>query len=141
LEWCFSNHVRVKVADLESEDRGRYSVDDDSIILNIGIDREEVAKLLTRQMGITVEPAEVFVAVLYHEIAHFNQRARLRQIEDIEEGQTLNENLEALKKIRQFRSEAELSAVNFSIREFWNWRSDSSAQMDFRQWVARKKGK
>ena len=130
-EWCFENHVRVKVGILEDKETwATYSVDSDEIILNLNIDLPAVKKSLQHRLGLNLDDEEVWTAILLHEIGHFRMRRELNALEKIQGAN----DIETLSKLRVFRSEMESQAWDYCIREFWDWRF--SARDDYRKWKA-----
>jgi hypothetical protein len=86
----------------------QYDVDTGVLTLNPNIDRTGVALRFSRRWCVIVDPADVYVAILFHEISHHLNRDK--------------DKLAAGRHRWEARKEAEVEADEFARKKFEAWK-------------------
>ena len=119
-------HCKVEIVDsLPNGAWGSYDPEQDVIRLNASADWGKIAQAKTRTWGITVEREACWVAVIFHEMHHFENR---RQVDKIwNDGRTLGQ-------LRSYKRELDQEAEGYAANRFLSWKISCWDQGDFFGW-------
>ena len=122
-------HCRVEIVDsLPNDAWGSYDPDEDVIRLSASSNWEKVAEAKARAWEITVEKEAAFVAVIFHELYHFEHRR---------DSQRIREGGRSLGQLLAFKRELDIEAEAYAANRFFSWKMNYWEQGDFVAWKAK----
>lgn len=121
--------VALEFRRLENE-WAHYDAARDCVVIDPDADVQTIAGHYSRLCGVEVSPEESLICVLFHELAHREDRENLGRIAKIQ-GDTFGQTILLIK---DFRVRREIWATERAVRRFWDWRTCSIDRGDFARW-------